>query len=91
MFFFQPTSSNRFAVNRARSKCLNKYQVLRGDDEFVVEEKALAKMRAWDETWSKKVATEERQANIADKKFHAERKTPDASQTLAGSLSDFRV
>jgi len=33
---------------------LNKIQVIRGDDKSIVEQKAEAKMRQWDEMWEKK-------------------------------------
>ena len=33
---------------------LNKIQVIRGDEESIVEQKAEAKIRQWDEMWEKK-------------------------------------
>jgi len=54
-----------------RHKGLNKYRHIRGSDQYVVERKAAAQQRAWDEMWEKKQAAEsrkrEREAAIRSK------------------------
>ena len=61
---------------------LKKYQTFKGDNPHMVREKAIAKMKAWDEMWDKQVAKEDRQANIANKKDLAQERTAEAAQTL---------
>ena len=39
---------------------LNKYRLIRGSDKYVVEQKAKAQRRTWDEMWDKKLAAEEK-------------------------------
>ncbi|WP_432798287.1 restriction endonuclease [Poriferisphaera sp. WC338] len=39
---------------------LNKYRHIRGSDRYIVEQKALAQQRAWDEMWEKRLAAEEK-------------------------------
>ena len=54
-----------------RHEGLNKYRHIRGTDRYVVEQKAAAQQRAWDEMWEKKQAVErekrEREAAMRDK------------------------
>lgn len=54
-----------------RHEGLNKYRHIRGADRYVVEQKAAAQQRAWDEIWKKKQAVErkkrEREAAMRDK------------------------
>lgn len=38
---------------------LKKYQVIRGDSKYVVEQKARAKMAQWDEMWERKKVAEQ--------------------------------
>jgi restriction system protein len=42
---------------------LNKYRLIRGTDQYVVEQKAKAQNAAWDEMWRKKVEREQRISN----------------------------
>lgn len=37
---------------------LNKYRVIRGQDQNIVDQKAAAQKAVWDEMWAKKVAAE---------------------------------
>lgn len=70
---------------------LNKYQVIKGDDSYVVEQKAAAKMAQWDEMWIKKATAETKRAereraarNKEQKKALAEDRTKTAQQVLDG-------
>jgi len=54
-----------------RHEGLNKYRHIRGSDKYIVEQKAVAQQRTWDEMWQKKerkelaiTKTEEAQAAI---------------------------
>ena len=51
---------------------LNKYQVIRGDSKYVVEQKLSVKVTQWDEMWERKKAAEEkrieRERHAQDKK-----------------------
>ena len=54
---------------------LNKIQVIRGDEKTIVEQKAEAKMRQWDEMWGKRQVAErkrrerERKAIVKEEKL----------------------
>jgi len=54
---------------------LNKIQVIRGDEKSIVEQKAEAKMRQWDEMWEKRQVAErkrrdrERKASVKEEKL----------------------
>jgi len=68
---------------------LNKYRVIRGTDEYIVEQKAAMLKISWDEMWKKKQATEERQKererkmyDREDKKKLAAEKTKEAQNEL---------
>jgi restriction system protein len=76
-----------------RHEGLGKYQVIRGDDKYVVEQKARAKLRQWDEMWERKQAAEARRLEreekaqaIAEHKALAEERTQEAQEAL-GALS----
>ncbi len=62
---------------------LNKYQIIRGDSKYVVEQKLTAKVTQWDEMWERKRAAEEKRIereqlahdkkeklNLAEEKTH---------------------
>ena len=73
---------------------LSRYQVVRGDDEYVVQQKALAKAAQWDEMYSRKVTQEqkrrEREANMAsaaEMTAEAESALTQIGQLLADTLS----
>jgi len=68
---------------------LNKYQLVRGDDSYIVERKAHAKMAQWDEMWRKRVSTEEKRREhqnriqeIEEKKQLAAQRTKEAQKSL---------
>lgn len=68
---------------------LSKYQLVRGDDSFVVERKVYAKMVQWDEMWRKRVATEEKRREhqnriqeIEEKKQLAAQRTKETQNSL---------
>jgi restriction system protein len=64
-------------------KKLNKYQVIRGDNSHVVEQKARAKMAQWDEMWKKRLERERRAEEIGKKKGLAHEHTAEAQEALA--------
>lgn len=68
---------------------LNKYRLIRGSDEYIVERKALAQELAWDKMWEKKQAVEKnkkaREATMKskeEKKELANTKTNEAQQSI---------
>lgn len=68
---------------------LNKYRLIRGSNEYVVERKALAQELAWDEMWEKKQAIEKsKQARETamrskeEKKELAKTKTNESQQSI---------
>jgi restriction system protein len=68
---------------------LAKYQHIRGDDRDVVEQKAQAKMRQWDDMWARKQEAEakrrereQRAAEVEEKKALAEEQTQEAETAL---------
>jgi len=83
----------RYALE-IRHKELNKYQVVRGDNKYVVTQKARAKMAQWDEIWERKVEREQAAAQkqaerqqkaqaVAEKKQLAAERTQEAQSALA--------
>ena len=62
---------------------LNKYQLIRGDDQYVVEQKACAKMAQWDEMWAQKKAAEQKRQEIEEKKKLADERTAESREALA--------
>lgn len=69
---------------------LNKYQVIRGDNSYIVEQKARTKTAQWDEMWGRKQITEknrlEREQRTLDKKQKnnlAAQKTQESQDTLS--------
>lgn len=59
---------------------LNKYQVIKGDDQEEVVKKARAKMGQWDEIWSKKKALDDKAKGILEKKLILEENVKAASE-----------
>ncbi len=59
-----------FAIE-LRHPGLHKYRLIKGTDRYVVEQKAVAQQRVWDEMWRKKQAAdslrESKQRGIQDK------------------------
>lgn len=73
---------------------LHKYRVIKGTDQYVVEQKARVQLAKWDEMWEKKQAQirkkqarEQRAQEKAQKKQYAEDQTKEA-QILLSSLSE---
>jgi restriction system protein len=71
-------------------RALGKYQVIRGGDRYVVEQKARAKMKRWDEMWQRRQEAEakrqEREARakaLAGQKALAKDRTQEAQNALA--------
>ncbi|MGD0038282.1 MAG: restriction endonuclease [Bacteroidota bacterium] len=65
-----------------RHSGLNKYRLIRGTDQYVVEQKAAAQRAAWDEIWQKKV---EREQRISDKQSmleDAQEQTKEAVESI---------
>ncbi len=69
---------------------LNKYEVVRGDNLYIVEQKAEAKMAQWDEMWERKqeaerkrLERERRAKEIEEKKLLADERTEEAQQALS--------
>ena len=64
-------SGLRRYIIEIRHKELNKYQVIRGDSKYIVEQKANAKMAQWNEMWKKKeksiLLKKERETKARDK------------------------
>lgn len=54
-----------------RHRELNKYQVVRGDNKHVVQQKARAKMAQWDEMWQRKQEAERKREERAEKAQYA--------------------
>ena len=61
-----------------RHEGLNKYRHIRGTDRYVVEQKAAAQQRVWDEMWEKKQAAERKK-----KEIEAAMRDKEAKQRLA--------
>lgn len=84
-----------------RHRGLNKYQVVRGSEENVVQQKAYAKAAQWDDMWARKVAQEQKRqereaiaqehsanaANAAEMTAEAESALAQLEQVLAHTLS----
>jgi len=86
---YTKTGLVRYQVE-VRHSLLVKYQLIRGDDPYVVERKALAKMAEWDAMWAKHQEREqrakerkERAREIAEKKEHAQWLTQEAQGQLS--------
>jgi len=83
-------SGLRRYVIEVRHRRLNKYQVIRGEDRYVVEQKARVKMAEWDQMWERKQQTEKRQLErqqrmreIEEKKRLAIERTEEAQATIS--------
>jgi restriction system protein len=79
----------RYSVE-VRHRELNKFQVITGDNEYVVEQKARVKMADWDEMWArgqeaeqKRIERERQARDIEQKKQLAQIRTIEAQQALA--------
>ena len=68
---------------------LHKYRLIKGTDRYVVEQKASAQVRAWDEMWERKAAIHSARRNREEaarekesKKLIAQERTAEAKQVL---------
>lgn len=61
---------------------LRRYQVIRGDDQYVVQQKAAALAAQWNEAWSRVTQKLDREAQIQDNQAEAERRTAEAVAEL---------
>jgi restriction system protein len=61
---------------------LNKYRLIRGTDQHVVEQKAAAQRAAWDEMWRKRVEKEERALNKQSMLEEAQARTKEAVEAI---------
>jgi restriction system protein len=61
---------------------LHKYQVVRGDNEHVVEQKALAQMARWNQEWRKREKREQRANSIQERQEEAEQMSREAQEAL---------
>lgn len=61
---------------------LNKYQLIRGDEQNVVTQKATAKMAEWDDIWKKRTENEKHNQNVDDKKKSAIERSEEAQNRL---------
>lgn len=66
-----------------RHKGLNKYQVIRGDNEYVVQQKAQAQMRLWNQMWGVRQEKEQKLFNNQMKKDQAATRTDEAKAALS--------
>ncbi|MCC3359549.1 hypothetical protein [Bacillus sp. REN16] len=70
-------------------KGLHKYRVIKGNDKYVVDQKAYVQLKQWDEMWNKKQEVERKKRERenaaiekAQKKAMAEQQTQDALNEL---------
>jgi len=61
---------------------LNKYRLIRGNDQYVVEQKAEAQRAMWNEMWRKKVGREQRILNKQSKLEKAQEQTKEAVESI---------
>lgn len=66
-----------------RHKGLNKYQVIRGDNEYVVQQKAQAQMRQWNQMWATRQEKEQKMLSSQMKKDQAAARTDEAKAALS--------
>jgi restriction system protein len=73
-----------------RHRELNKYQVIRGDNEHIVRQKARAKMAQWDEMWQRRQEAERKRVErtneaqrVASQQQLAAERTQEAQDALA--------
>ncbi len=62
---------------------LNKYRVIRGNDKYIVDQKAEAQKAVWDEMWQKRVVREQQARKTQSKLDEAEARTKNASDAIA--------
>src|SRR5690606_3696851 len=62
---------------------LNKYKIVKGDDQHVVMRKATVAMAQWDEMWAKKKTAMDARDRVEDRKEKAAALTEEAENALA--------
>jgi restriction system protein len=65
-----------------RHNGLKKYRLIRGTDQYVVEQKAAVQKAAWDEMWQKKVEREQRISNKQSMLEDAQEQTKEAVESI---------
>ncbi len=71
-------------VLELRHDGLRRYQLVRGDSEHVVRQKAATLASPWDEAWTRVASRLRREAQVQVCQAEADRRTADASAELAG-------
>jgi restriction system protein len=61
---------------------LHKYQVVRGDNQYIVEQKASAQIARWNEEWRKRESRERKANSVQERKEEAERMSNEAQDVL---------
>ncbi len=86
--FYTAKGLRRYDVE-VRHSGLNKYQLIRGDDRYVVQQKAQAKMDEWDDMWErrqeaeqKRLERQQRAIKIQEQKDLAAERTQEAKAAL---------
>jgi len=96
---YTATGLSRYAIE-IRHRQLNKYQVVRGDSQYIVEQKARATLAQWDEIWERKKGADEKRSDrqhrarsIEEKKALAMERTQEAQKALSllGQLLPFAL
>ena len=64
-------------------KGLHKYQVVRADDPYVVQQKAHNAMSKWDQMWNRRQEKEAKANSIQEKKEQASQRTREAEEAFA--------
>jgi len=62
-----------------RHEGLNKYRLIRGNDKYVIEQKAAAQRAAWDEMWQKRL---EKQNKASEKQSKIQEALERSKQAL---------
>lgn len=90
--FYTKSGLRRFEITVSHPG-LNKYQQIRGDNEYVVEQKALAKMAQWDDMWTRRQEAEQKRSDREDRAQAVQEKKDLAvqrTQEAKGALKDLR-
>ena len=70
-------------------KGLHKYQVVRADDPYVVQQKAHNAMSKWDQMWNRRQEKEAKANSIQEKKEQASQRTREAEEAFAHKVKGF--
>lgn len=80
--FYTTRGMTRYEVEVSHDQ-LNKYQVIRGDNHYIVQQKAEAKMATWDEMWQKRCEAQNIRDERANKQAKKEEKLTEAGVRTA--------